>query len=354
MSMFRFIYRNTTAWMLLFFFVLLLLSVLANIQFRQHAATDLPKANTSLSNATRKIQLGSDSPDFNFELAKVDNTIASLNALIATNPIVITLHEKLSLAYLDRARLSGSIDDYRKADAAIAQAFSNIDTRTGPLITRAKIHLALHRNAAALTDISLVKGRLLIDQYDALAIDGLTADALLQLGSLDKALELYSTNYARKPSFQNASRLSRAYAARGNMQQAEHWLNVAQEQTVAQSNYQIAWLALQRGILDLTQTHLNNAYQHFEKADQHLPGYWLIEEHLAEVDTLLGRTALAENRYRAIVDRAPLPQMQIALADVLELRDQVGNEAEIRMLRDQATQQLQNISADYPDLVLEH
>jgi len=291
---------------------------------------------------------------FVHELAGVDAMLQSLNTLIDKNPRSWLHLEKLALAYLDRARLTGAFADYQNADNAIQQAFGISGNQVGPYVTRARIHLALHRTDAALNDLNRAKDSLLLDRESELAIEGLIGDAHFQSGNTTLALDNFVSLERHSPSFVNAARLSQTIAAQGNLPLAKRWLKRGEERTVGQSSYHHAWLKLQHGILALQQHQLDDAYRHFTRADRMFPGYWLIEEHLAEVDALSGRRALAEDRYRSIVHRAPIPQMMMALADVLETRDSNGNRGEINSLRTKADQQLAIIKTTYPALASAH
>ena len=55
----------------------------------------------------------------------------------------------------------------------------------------------------------------------------------------------------------------------------------------------VAWLHLQRGLLDLDRGRDAEAAVHYAAADAALDGWWLVEEHLAELDMRSGRWARA-------------------------------------------------------------
>ena len=291
---------------------------------------------------------------FAHELDTVNASIQSLTAQVMRTPESWLNLERLALAHLDRARLTGEFADYQRADKTIDLAFTTSLLGSGPFLSRARIHLALHRTEAALSDLAQIKSNLLIDRNIALVVDELTGEALLQLDRTEEALAIFIQTNTRKPSFENAARLAQVYAKIGNHARAAEWLTRAEQRTVGDSNYIRAWLALQHGILALEQHHLDNAYHHFTLADNLFPRYWLIEEHLAEVDALSGRTAMAERRYRDIVDRTDIPQMKLALANVLETIDDESNHKQIQSLRNKGQHQLQKISRSYPRFAATH
>ena len=291
---------------------------------------------------------------FNQKLAEVNKTIASLNALVAQYPDSWTHLERLALSYLDKARLSGAFADYQLADQTIQQAFSISESDIGPFLSRARVHLALHRTDAAIDDLERTKSQLITPKGHGLIVNELRGDAILQAGLTEEAINRFAELDSRNPSFENAARLSQAYAASENYDLAKQWLITAEERMVGDSGYMNAWLFLQHGILALEQQQLDDAYHYFNKADSLFPGYWLIEEHMAEVDTLSGRLDIAENRYRDIVKRSDVPQMKLALAGVLDAQDPVGYQSEIQSLRDGAEQQLLEIASIYPTFVSAH
>lgn len=298
--------------------------------------------------------LSASGKQFDHELARVNKSIRSLEALVAKTPNSWPNLERLALAHLDRARLTGEFEDYRRADNTIALAFTKSEVASGPLLSRAQIHLALHRTEAALSDLQQMKSHLLIDKDSATLVAELTGEALLQSGDTENALVHLMALNSRNPSFENAARVAHAYAKAGDYNLAAQWLTRAEQRTVGHSEYIQAWLALQHGILALEQRQLDDAYDAFSLADRLFPGYWLIEEHLAEVDALSGRTTLAERRYRDINDRVDNPQMMLALADVLETNGAEENQSEIAQLRDRANARLSQISESHPRFAAAH
>jgi tetratricopeptide (TPR) repeat protein len=288
------------------------------------------------------------------ELARVDATIESIQRLVVANERSWLPLEKLASAHLNRARLTGDVNDYRAAIDAIDRAFLRSGDKSGPFVTRASINVAVHRFDQAINDLEIASKALLIDKDTVQVIDSLYADALLQTDRIFEARTLYEQLDASTPSMTSAVRLAHWHSGQGEHQTAKQWLDIADERFLGTSAYALGWLQLQHGVVHLEQQQLNEARRYFEMANDTFPGYWLIEEHIAEVDTLQGRLEQAESRYRDIVARTRLPQMMIALADVLETRDSDGNQTEIASLRDQSQSLIDAINEDLPELLAGH
>jgi tetratricopeptide (TPR) repeat protein len=79
-------------------------------------------------------------------------------------------------------------------------------------------------------------------------------------------------------------------------------------------------MALQRGLMDLDRGRYDEALGNYRRADRLFAGYWMIEEHIAELEALRGNGAEAERRYRELVSRTNDPEFMDALGEVLDAR----------------------------------
>ena len=77
---------------------------------------------------------------------------------------------------------------------------------------------------------------------------------------------------------------------------------------------------LQKGILLLEGGRWDEALARFRRADAIFPGHWLVQEHIAETLTLLGRTVEAERMYADIVRRTGHPEFMDQLAAIAQAR----------------------------------
>ncbi|MEM9196018.1 MAG: hypothetical protein AAGF12_43030 [Myxococcota bacterium] len=80
----------------------------------------------------------------------------------------------------------------------------------------------------------------------------------------------------------------------------------------------IAWLELQRGLMDLERNSLAQALRHYRRADAEFPGWYLVEEHIAEILTLQEKYDEAMAIYTEVVERTGSPEFMVAIAGVHE------------------------------------
>jgi tetratricopeptide (TPR) repeat protein len=79
---------------------------------------------------------------------------------------------------------------------------------------------------------------------------------------------------------------------------------------------QESWFALQRGLVELDRGNYEEARALFALADERLPGYWLNDEHMAEVTRLMGDTAKAKAIYERVVKATGAPEYLDALGGI--------------------------------------
>ena len=108
------------------------------------------------------------------------------------------------------------------------------------------------------------------------------------------------------------------HAQTGDPAKAEALYKEAFDQTKPTDGRQRAWIRLQLGILAMEHGRYEQALRTLKDADRDLPGWWLVEEHMAEVYTLLGRDQDAVALYEKVVRDTELPQYFDALAAVYE------------------------------------
>ena len=112
-----------------------------------------------------------------------------------------------------------------------------------------------------------------------------------------------------------------------------------------------SWLALQRGLIDLDRGRYDEARALFTLADERMPGYWLTDEHLAEVANLKGDVAGAKRIYEDVVRRTSAPEYLDALAS---LEAEAGNAARARTLLDRAEALYTARAKRFPEAIAGH
>lgn len=235
------------------------------------------------------------------------------------------MHEIHASELMARAQLSGDYRDYAAAQAALDRAFAVAVKGSGPHLMRAALDFSMHRLAAAEAQLAATDGYAVPpDPGDRAEIAAMRGDIAFYRGDYDKAWALYDTADRLVPGSTSFRRA--IFAARtGKVDLADAYLAEAEKGYRSPTPQTLSYMQLQRGILDLDRGQLDEALAHFREADRLFPGRWLIEEHIAEVLNLQGKTAEAETLYRDIVKRTGHPEFIDALAAIAEAR---GDKAE--------------------------
>lgn len=238
--------------------------------------------------------------------------------------------EVLARSFLARAKLSGSYDDFAAAQAALSRAFASTSPGTGPHTTAAALAFSVHR---------LDETERMLDRVDRYAVPPVGADRAELLG-MRGDIAFYRGDYAGAwRLYEEADRLQpgsadfrRAvfHSKTGRTDLAEQQFDSYERSRTRPTRQLQANLELQRGILDLDTGRWAEALEHFRRADAIFPGWWLVEEHIAETTALLGDKPTAEQVYRRVVERTGAPEFMDALAALLLAR---GAEEEAQQLR---------------------
>jgi len=226
--------------------------------------------------------------------------------------------ERLAAVYLERAQLTGNFDDYVAAHEAIDQAFKLAESGAGPFLTSSRLNFTTHRLPQALEDLTALENAILVDKRTRKHIEGMRADIHFQQGGYATAHKLYRAIEEEQQSVESAVRLAFNYAAQGQKEPADAWLDTADTRAAMADKHLRGWLKLQHGILDLHRGKLDEARAHYEQGLEIFPNYWLIEEHIAEIDALQGNVDIAESSYRELIERTNSPLFMIALSEILQ------------------------------------
>jgi tetratricopeptide (TPR) repeat protein len=85
-----------------------------------------------------------------------------------------------------------------------------------------------------------------------------------------------------------------------------------------------AWVELQRGVLNLKSRVYEKARAHYQVADLAYSGYWLADEHIAELLGAQGKFDEAVAAYEKVIARVPRPEFQQALGELYLSMGQPG------------------------------
>lgn len=243
-------------------------------------------------------------------------------------------YERLASAYLDRAKLTGNYDDYGNAQQAIDRAFALLENKSGPYLTRARLYFAMHKLTEAEQVLTKLAERPILNAKTKSAIHEMRADIAYQRGNYQDAAKLADEALAKNRATATLFRVARINADMARFADAEKLLEEAVIQAEKNDAYLAAWLCLQRGLLDLERGRYDAALKWYERGRRSFPGWWLLDEHVAEILTLTGETDRAAEMYKSIIDRTGHPEFMDALADILVARDEADK---ARVLRTKAS-----------------
>lgn len=250
-------------------------------------------------------------------LGELDTQLRGMRSLVTKQPKSWLQKERVAGLLIQRAQLTGNYDNYVEAQKLMESAFELAPPGTGPLLTRAGLNFALHRLAAVEPDLAAAEKAIVVKKSKTARIAGLRAEVHMHSGRYPEALHGYRTSHDLKGTHESAFRLARYYWVTGDFKSAEEWLEKAETYISGKSEYLRAWLHLQRGLMDLDRNRLDEAMAHYKDGAALFSGWWLLEEHMAEIDTLQGRTDKAEKSYRDLIERTGDPEFMEALSDLL-------------------------------------
>ncbi|HZL85852.1 MAG TPA: hypothetical protein VFD07_10800 [Candidatus Krumholzibacteria bacterium] len=304
----------------------------------------------------RVAQAARTAPHYTAELADLTAKIRGLDARAEEQRATSWMAQAdAAMAHAERARLTGEYEDYAAADALLMRAFEIAPEGAGPFLERASLDFTLHRLPRVEAALAAAERAILVDVPTRAAILGLRAEVSLQRGRLEEArrgfvaaLNLHSngTGWARLASWQWET---------GDLEGAAATYRKAAAMSPAARGSQRAWAHLQLGLIDLEAGRLDGAMRHYRDADATFPGWWLIEEHIAEVLTLQGRTRAAMDLYGDLVQRTHNPEFMDALARIHRARgDEKGAEQWIHAARRIHDQRLARFPEAASGHALEH
>ncbi|WP_293676967.1 hypothetical protein [uncultured Phenylobacterium sp.] len=265
-----------------------------------------------------------------FERVAADNNeaIASGEAMVA-GPLQSTLVAlELVNLYTERARLTGSYDDYGRAESLLNRLQAQFSGSEGVCMATARLHYALHR---------LAKAKEVLDGCPGLAgtVEDLSkrADIAFYSGRYKDAGIIYRAIVNQVGTPQAYIQLALFAAKTGSPGEALAFLEAAEHRYHGGSALQESWLALQRGLIEMDRGRYAEAHAMFALADERLPGYWLNEEHIAEIVALKGDTAAAKRILESVVKKTTAPEYLDALGAI---EAEAGNSEAAKQLFDRA------------------
>lgn len=154
------------------------------------------------------------------------------------------------------------------------------------------------------------------DLTDCFQGKALKADPDLQEGRYKDARKGYEGVIQDNRTWDNLVRLAYLKAKMGDVDGAEQLYIEAEDDITAKEMRFYAWVELQRGLLDLSHGSYEGAWSHYKRANEAYSGYWLTDEHIAELLGAQGKFDEAVVLYEEVIARVPRPELQQTLGDL--------------------------------------
>ncbi len=134
-------------------------------------------------------------------------------------------------------------------------------------------------------DLDKLAARPILDDPTRAAIEAMRGDLAFARGQYAKAREHFDAALERSSSI--LAKLALWHWRTGEFDEAEARYREAETLLLGEALEPRAWTQLQLGIMDLERGRYEDAFAHYRDGAAILGGWWLLEEHIAEIAALL-------------------------------------------------------------------
>ena len=259
--------------------------------------------------------------------AEIDASVAFWQTRAERDPSDYLSRNRLGNELLRRARLSGDVADFRRAEIAFGESLAALPGNVDALIGMAFVAVAQHRFGEAL---SLADQAVAADAGEPAAY-AVRGDALLALGRYAETRTDYAKLHELAPSLASFARLAELAEVTGDIESAEiAWRNAL---SFSQSRPDDrVWALAGFANLRFAIGELDGAAELYQEALSAQPEYLEAIEGSARVAAANGDSETAVADYEAIARRLPTPEHVLALADLYEATGRAEVAAQQRAL----------------------
>lgn len=256
----------------------------------------------------------------------------------------------LAALLLERARLTNRLEDFVRVETVLDDAFAIASKGAGPSLLAARFNFTIHRLDAAERHLETIDHRAVPMADEQTLARALRAEIALQRGQYDAAFAELTAVAAVAPQIVDTT-IALYHAITGDPLKADALLADALKSTIEKDPQRRAWILLQRGIIAMDRGEPMDALQHLRDADAALSGWWLVQEHIAEVYSRLGNHDKAVAILEQQVTQFGLPQHIDALASLYR---HTGRPQEAERLIAQAAAKWDQQLARFPEAAMGH
>ncbi len=304
------------------------------------------EAVAQTAHTTKQVAATKSQVNYESELDSLNAAIESAVQLSAKQTHDGLLRLELVSLYVERARLTGNYEDYQYAESVLSEQESRMGPSSQASLPRANLHYTLHRLKLASTALDRAPST-----ADKTEVAGLRGDIAFYSGHYKEAETTYRALVNQVGISSQYIRLALLKGKMGSPGEAAAFLEAAEKRYHGTSATRKAWVKLQRGLIALDRGRFDEALALYQLAADELPGWWLIDEHIAEIKSLTGDNAAAKALYESVIQRTGSPEYMDALA-AIELNN--GNREGARKLILQARAIYEERLAKFPEAAAGH
>jgi tetratricopeptide (TPR) repeat protein len=240
------------------------------------------------------------------DLERIDQDLASLGKPEDTEQIT-----RRAYRLYQRAALTARLDEFAVAEAAVEQAFERVGPWPDLCLVKANLDMKFHRLAEAKNALAMARG--LPESFPGRVV---LADIDLQEGRYALARATCEALIAEDRTWDNLARLAYWESKFGEMETAERIYREAEDELTAKEMRGYAWVELQLGLMDLRAGRYEDAAEHYRRAGKAYSGYWLVDDHMAELLGTVGRYDEAVRLYERVLAETQRPELQQAFGEL--------------------------------------
>ena len=252
------------------------------------------------------------------EMRRIEEDIASIGS---ADPLATPIDPERVTLYVyrlyQRAAIAGDSAQLSAVERAINRAIPLLANPSDLYLLKANTAFKLHK----LSDVEAAL-RAVPSVYDSNEGRLIRADLDFQHGRYREAKRGYLGVLQAERSWGALARLAYFYGKRGDVAGADHLYEEAEDQLTAKEMRSYAWLEVQRGFLAFAHGRYGEARLHYGQADAAYPGYWLVDEHVAELLGAEGHYGQAIEILERIISTRDRPDLLQAIGELYAIAGQ--------------------------------
>lgn len=249
----------------------------------------------------------------------ISRAISFLRGKVTDDPLDEVAAGMLGYRLLEYARRERKFDGLREVERLLESNLARSEALSVKLL-RASLYRSQHRFLESLNVIDeLLQSSTVLKESERDAARLLAIDLKLELGRIDDASAMiseYSTG--DKPALIGVRRAKLAEMS-GSLETAAGVVEdlLTKESDDSSRDFEAVWLRLQHGERLVRIGRLVEARKVYEAAAMICPNYWVIEEHLAELDVINGDKSKGLSTYKELAEKKRRAALYESVASIL-------------------------------------